>query len=72
LKFFHIKTPRKRSGLGNCESPVDRTVAHLNIEHYRRLLEQETDEAKRKTLLQLLAEEEAKLQRTMEKRDPAA
>jgi hypothetical protein len=52
---------------------VDRTVAHLNIEHYRRLLERETDEAKRKTLLQLLAEEEDKLQRaSREKRDPAA
>jgi hypothetical protein len=56
-----------------CEAPVDRTVAQLNIEHYRRLLEQEADAAKRRTLLQLLAEEEAKLQRaTPEKRDPAA
>jgi|tagenome__1003787_1003787.scaffolds.fasta_scaffold20381372_1 hypothetical protein len=40
---------------------MDRTVAHLNIEHYRRLLAAETDEAKRKTLQKLLAEEEAKL-----------
>ncbi len=40
---------------------MDRTVAHLNNEHYRRLLEQEVDEAKRQTLLHLLAEEEAKL-----------
>jgi hypothetical protein len=52
---------------------VDRTVTHLNIEHYRRLLAQETDDAKRKTLLQLLADEEAKLQRaSFDKRDPAA
>jgi hypothetical protein len=33
----------------------------LNIEHYKRMLATETDEAKRKTLMQLLAEEEAKL-----------
>jgi hypothetical protein len=39
---------------------VDRTVAHLNIEHYRRLLEKETDEVRRQTLMRLLAEEEAK------------
>jgi hypothetical protein len=38
-----------------------RSVARLNIEHYRKLLASETDEGKRKTLLQLLAEEEAKL-----------
>ena len=40
---------------------MDRTVAHLNIEHYRRLLEKETDESRRRTLMRLLAEEEAKL-----------
>ena len=40
---------------------VDKTVARLNIEHYRRLLATETDEARRRLLLQLLAEEEAKL-----------
>ena len=40
---------------------MDRTVAHLNIEHYRRLLEKETDEARRQMLMRLLAEEEAKL-----------
>jgi len=42
---------------------MDRTVAHLNIEHYRRLLATETDESKRKMLQKLLAEEEAKLAR---------
>jgi hypothetical protein len=42
---------------------VDRTVAHLNIEHYKRLLAMETDENKRKMLKNLLAEEEAKLAR---------
>jgi hypothetical protein len=40
---------------------VDRTVAHMNVEHYRRLLAVETDEARRQVLLRLLAEEEAKI-----------
>ena len=40
---------------------VDRAIAQLNIEHFRRLLSEETDEAKRQLLLRLLAEEEAKL-----------
>ena len=42
-------------------SPLDRTVASLNIEHYKRLLATETDESRRKMLLRLLAEEEKKL-----------
>lgn len=40
---------------------MDKSVAHLNIDHYRRLLEKETDEQRRQMLLRLLAEEEAKL-----------
>ena len=40
---------------------MDRSVARLNIEHYRQLLATETDEARRLTLLRLLSEEEAKL-----------
>jgi hypothetical protein len=40
---------------------MDRTVAHYNIEHYRRLLAKETDESRRQMLLRLLAEDEAKL-----------
>ena len=40
---------------------MDRKVARLNIEHFRKLLARETDETKRSTLLTLLAEEEAKL-----------
>ena len=40
---------------------MDRTVARLNIEHFRELLARETDARKRQTLRQLLAEEEAKL-----------
>jgi hypothetical protein len=40
---------------------VHRTVARLNIEHYRQLLAEEMDAAKRQTILRLLAEEEARL-----------
>ncbi len=40
---------------------MDRAVARLNIEHYRRLLAEKSDEARRQTILRLLAEEEAKL-----------
>ncbi len=40
---------------------MDKSVARLNIEHFRKLLARETDEAKREVLQRLLAEEEAKL-----------
>jgi len=40
---------------------IERTVTRLNIEHYKKLLESETDEPRRQMLLRLLAEEEAKL-----------
>jgi hypothetical protein len=40
---------------------LHRTVAKLNVQHYRRLLATETDEARREVLLTLLAEEESKL-----------
>jgi hypothetical protein len=40
---------------------VDRYVARLNIVHFKRRLTEETDPAKRETLVRLLAEEEAKL-----------
>jgi hypothetical protein len=43
------------------EGGMERTVARLNIEHYKHLLARETDDAKRQTLMRLLAEEEAKL-----------
>jgi hypothetical protein len=44
-------------------SPVDRTIARLNIEHFTRLLERETDEGRRQMLLRLLAEEKEKFNR---------
>ena len=40
---------------------MDKAVAQLNIEHYRKLLCTETDLTKRATLGRLLAEEQAKL-----------
>ena len=41
---------------------MDRSVARLNIEHFKKLLAEETDDQKRQILSQLLAEEEAKLE----------
>jgi hypothetical protein len=41
---------------------MDEWIARLNIEHFRKLLATELDETKRKTLLQLLTEEERKLE----------
>jgi hypothetical protein len=40
---------------------MDKTVADLNIAHFKKLLVVETDPAKRQTIERLLAEEEAKL-----------
>jgi hypothetical protein len=37
---------------------MDKGVARLNIEHYRRLLTTELDDVKRQTILKLLAQEE--------------
>jgi hypothetical protein len=42
---------------------MDRSVARLNIDHFRKLLQSETDDAKRAMLQKLLAEQEAKLER---------
>lgn len=49
---------------------MDRTVAKLNIEHYKRLLATEIDEQQRRVLLRLLAEEEAKLNPPPGKKPP--
>ena len=45
---------------------MERTVARLNIEHYKQLLETEVDDVKRQTLTRLLAEEESKLAKLAE------
>jgi hypothetical protein len=42
-------------------SPSARRIIELNIEHYQELLKSETDAVKRRTVGQMLAEEEAKL-----------
>ena len=47
---------------------MDATIARLNIERYRSQLSEEKDEAKRRTLVQLLAEEERKLAEIKKKR----
>ena len=43
------------------EKAMGRTVAQLNIEHFKKLLAKTNDEAEREKLLRLIAEEEAKL-----------
>jgi hypothetical protein len=40
---------------------MERNIASLNIGYFRQKLETETDETKRRTLVQLLSEEQAKL-----------
>ena len=45
---------------------MEDAVARLSIEHYRKLLTEEKDETKRRTLHSLLTEEEAKLAALME------
>jgi hypothetical protein len=42
---------------------MNRFVANLNIEHFRKQLAETADETKRLMLVRLLAEEEAKLAR---------
>jgi len=42
---------------------MDRFIAKLNIEHFRKQIAEEKDESKRELLISLLAEEEAKLRR---------
>jgi hypothetical protein len=44
---------------------MDRTVADLNVAHFKKLLSTEVDPIKRRTIEQLLAEEEAKLARAL-------
>ena len=40
---------------------MDKIVARLNIEYLRKKLATETDDAKRKIIIRLIAEEEAKV-----------
>jgi hypothetical protein len=45
---------------------MDKSVARLNIEHYRKLLATDLDATKRQTILLLLAREEATLARLIQ------
>ncbi len=47
---------------------MDKAVATLNIEHYKKLLASESDATKREAIVRLLAEEEAKLAKIPEER----
>ncbi len=49
---------------------MDKAVATLNIEHYRKLLASETVATKREAIARLLAEEEAKLVKIPKERKP--
>jgi hypothetical protein len=40
---------------------MEKTVARLNVDHYRKLLASEIDDVKRRTIVALLAAEEAKI-----------
>jgi hypothetical protein len=48
---------------------VDKTVADLNIAHFKKLLETETDPVKRQTIERLLAAEQVKLTRALGGKD---
>jgi hypothetical protein len=50
---------------------MDRFIAQAYIDEFNRLLKIEKDEAKRKVLLQLLAEEEQKLAQALRKKGDA-
>jgi hypothetical protein len=47
---------------------MDKVVANLNIEHYKKLLASETDATKREAIARLLAEEKEKLAKIPEER----
>lgn len=47
---------------------MDEGIARANIGHFKTLISTETDAAKRKVLLELLAEEEGKLAAAVERK----
>jgi hypothetical protein len=49
---------------------MDKKVAKLNMEHYKKLLASETDATKRESIARLLAEEETKLAKISKERKP--
>ncbi len=52
---------KAEGGVPISERGMDAAIAKANIEHFKKLLETETDAAKRGVLERLLAEEELKL-----------
>jgi hypothetical protein len=46
-----------------------RMIIELNLKHFRDLLRSETDPSKRRTIANLLAEEEAKLKKLLQQPD---
>ncbi len=48
---------------------MDAEIAKANIEHFKKLLEIEMDEGKRRVIRQLLAEEELKLTAALKERN---
>ena len=49
--------------------PSARTIMELNIARYRNLLKEETNASKRKIIVKLLAEEEARLAKLLAQKD---
>jgi hypothetical protein len=49
--------------------PSARTISELNIARYQNLLKEETNASKQKTIVKLLAEEEAKLTKLLAQKD---
>jgi hypothetical protein len=47
-------------GIDPLEAAMEKFIHRQNLEHYRKLLAETTDEVKRQTIRKLLAEEEAK------------
>jgi hypothetical protein len=47
-------------GIDPLEATMEKFIHRQNLEHYRKLLAETTDEVKRQTIRKLLAEEEAK------------
>jgi hypothetical protein len=63
LLVAYLDRARVRASLGLCGARImDPIIARLDIEHFRKFLTVETVETKRRTILRLPAEEEAKLE----------
>jgi len=59
--YGDLPTTEGLSGRGHQMDSSARALTELNIQHFRRLLVFETDNARRRTICELLAEQEAKI-----------